>query len=194
MTRRLVVIDRLVTLVVGLALVAGGLALLDWRFELVRSWPQEIELGRYSELSGQSWWWWSVGGAGVVLGLLAVLWLLAHVPRPHRAPVRTENRTELGSVKIDVESLARTAGRRFQSLAPVIEASGASRRLRRQDVVELKARIDLRSDGPLILEAARQTRDDVEATLPGRQVACRVLLSGPRRVRRPRSGGPARVH
>lgn len=194
MTRRLVVIDRLVTLVVGLGLVAGGLALLDWKLELVRSWPSTIELGGYPELSDRSWWWWSIGGAGVVLGLVALLWLLAHVPRPHRAPVRTESRTALGAVKIDVESLARAAGRRFENLAPVIEASGSSRRLRRQDVVELKARIDLRSDGPLILDAARQCRDDVAATLPDRQVACRVLLSGPRRVRRPRSSGPARVH
>ena len=58
--------DRLLVLVTGLALVAGGVLLTDWGHDRLVSLPSSVDTSSATSLTDQSWWPWGQGGAGVV--------------------------------------------------------------------------------------------------------------------------------
>lgn len=82
MTRGLRAWNRVAALVVGLALVAvGGGAVAWWHGDLTRWWPGAPERVEVSGLTPPTdgWWGWALLGAGVVLVVLGLWWLLAHL-------------------------------------------------------------------------------------------------------------------
>ncbi|MGJ9411787.1 hypothetical protein ACHAAC_03675 [Aeromicrobium sp. CF4.19] len=194
MTRRLALLDRVVTLVVGVALAAGGLALVDWQLGAVLPWPESLDATAVSDLASAAWFAWAVAGATLLLGLLGLWWLLAHTPRPQGTQVRVESGDRTGSVRVDLSSIATAAADRFGSLAPVLETSGACRTVAGHDVVELRARVDLRADAELVHAVAARTTQEVAASLDDAEPTTRVLLDAPRRLPLTKTSGPARVH
>lgn len=194
MTRRLAFIDRLFTIVVGLALVAGGLALVDWQLGYVLDLPEELPTGAAADVAGTAWFPWALAGGAVVLGLLGLWWALAHLPRPSGTTVRTESGSTDGTVQVDISSIADAAAAAFAQRAPVLGTSGHARRVAGTDIVEIRAAIDLRADADLVHEVAARTDQEVSSSLSAVKPATRVLLDAPRRLSRLTTSGPARVH
>lgn len=194
MTPRLAFIDRLLTIVVGLAIVAGGLVLIDWQLGYVLTLSDELSTGAVADVAGTAWFPWALAGGGVVLGLLGLWWALAHLPRPSGTTVRTEASDADGALRVDVSSIADAAADAFAQRAPVLGASGHAHRIGGTDVIEVRASIDLRADAALVHEVAARTSQEVSASTSAVQPATRVLLDAPRRLSRLTTSGPARVH
>ncbi|GAA5142926.1 hypothetical protein GCM10023340_07220 [Nocardioides marinquilinus] len=186
MTRRLRVVDRLGTVVLGLVLLGAGLLALDWRYEVVLDLPRAVSTDAADDLVGTSWWPWAFAGGTVVLGLVGLWWLLAHLARPGPSSHRLRGSGGAGSLDADLRSVADGCAKRLEQLAPVVDARGRTTVVRRLPVVEVRARIDPYADPAELTAAAAAVTADVEAAFPDGDVGCRVLLDAPRPARRAR--------
>ncbi|RYJ05685.1 MAG: hypothetical protein EON52_10290 [Actinomycetales bacterium] len=195
MTRRLALLDRVAALAVGLVLLAAGLALLDWRFEKVGSWPAEADTSALSDLMDQGWWPWAFAAGSVLVGLVALVWLLSHAPRRSEGAERMSAvSSREGNVRVDLGSAARAVAADFSARTAIADVKGTARRRGATHVIELRGHLDARSAGAGIDPAAERCTRDVADAFPDGAVVCRVLLgSSRRRTRLARTSTP-RVH
>ncbi|WP_137292875.1 hypothetical protein [Nocardioides dongxiaopingii] len=190
MTRRLLLLDRLAVLVVGLALVALGLLAADWQHGWVLHLDDRLDTGRLDDVLDAAWWPWTLAAAGVVLGLAGLAWLLAHLRRSGPSVLRLRASDGSGHVEADLASAATAAAQRLGTLAPVTGVRGTSRTVRSRTVLELRGHVDAAADVATLTEAAEVCAADVAAGFPDDDVVCRVVLDAPRR---PRTGRSTRV-
>ncbi len=194
MTRRLAFLDRVATLLAAAVLVTAGLVLIDWHLVGLLPLPDSADVAPALDVVTTTWFPWAFAGGALLVGLLALWWLLAHLPKPPRTQVRLESGDRHGSVRADLSSLANAAAERFARFAPVSGTSGSVRSIGGRDVVEVRATIDLRADPGLVHEAAARTSREVAASLTTIEPSTRVLLETQRRVPLRTRSGPSRVH
>jgi hypothetical protein len=195
MSRKLVTLDRIATLLLAALLIGGGLAALDWRYRWVLSYPDRTSTRAPLQLTTAGWWPWAAGAVGVVLILLGLWWLLAHLRRGIEPTLRLPATDPTGRITADLASLADAAADDFQSRAPVDHVRGTARRIGSDHVIEIRAHVDPRADGDSITRAARSVTGDVERAFPNGSVSCRILLDSPRAHRGlRRAPATARVH
>lgn len=180
MSRKLNALDRVVTLLVALALGALAFFAFDWRYGWVFSYPEQLSTGPVTTAVEATWFPWVFAVVAVVLGLLALWWLASHARRPHESTVRLTGSDNTGRLDLDLSSLASATADRFGQLAGTDSVRGRTRSLGSQQVVEITARLDPRADGPSVAAAARTCAADVAAALPDGDATCRVLVEGPR--------------
>lgn len=190
MNRRLRVLDRVVVLVVGLALLALGLLGLDWRYGWVLDLPTALDADPTVDVVTTGWWPWAAAAGGVVLGLLGLRWLVAHLRRPGPASRRLAETDPTGLLEADLRSVAAACAERFATLAPVDGMRGSTARVGARTVVVLTGHIDPYADPTGVAEAAATCAADLDAAFPGEGLTCRVVLDAPRR---PRTGRRARA-
>jgi len=194
MTARLLRTDRVVTALLGLVLVGGGLLVLDWRYRLVfTGYSDALSTTAASDVVGRGWFTWAGAAVGLVLGLLALAWMLAHARRLGRSTLRLAASDERGRVAADLRAVAGAAASRLGALAPVTSVTGSTRVYRSRTVIELRGYVDPDADVAAITEAADRCASEILAAFPDDDVTCRVLVDGPRR-RRARRDRPVRVH
>ncbi len=192
MTRRLAALDRTVTALVGLALVAGGLALLDWRYRWVGTWDDAVSSTRLDDVESSAWWPWVFALAGVVLGLLGLVWLLSHAPRRGERTVRLAGASDRsGSVHVDMSTVAKAVAADFEGRTNVTHVKGTAHRHGRTNVIELRGQLDPHVTGGDIESAAARCTQDVSDAFPDGTTVCRVLLGHDhRRSGRTRTSAP----
>ncbi len=190
MSRRIVVLDRGVVLLVGVGLVAAGLVGLDWRYAWFLDRPDRLDTTTAADVVSSSWWPWAAAGAGVVLGLLGLWWLLAHLRRPGPASRRLADSDATGLLEADLRSVASACADRFAAQAPVVAMRGSTRSVGPRTVVLLNGQVDAYADPAAVTDAVAQCTADLAAAFPGEGLTCRVVLDAPRRSR---TGRTARV-
>ncbi|MBX7454591.1 alkaline shock response membrane anchor protein AmaP [Mycolicibacterium sp. 3033] len=170
MTRAAVAFDRVVTLLAGTALVAAGLAAVTWS-------RGDLGAGRalttpLAEWTSASWWPWALGGAGIVLILVALRWLAAH-----RRPAKASRVDVSGdaTATADASSVASAAADVLAADPAVTKASGSATRHRGRPVVTVTARVPARSGLSAAIDAADDTARTA-ATMLGGSVAIRTVL------------------
>lgn len=195
MSRKLVTLDRIATLLLAALLIGGGLAALDWRYRWVLSYPDETSTSVPQQLTTAGWWPWAAGAVGGVLILLGLWWLLAHLRRGIEPTLRLPASDPTGKITADLASLADAVADDFQSRAPVDHVRGTARRIGSDHVIEIRAHVDPRADGDSITRAARSVTGDVNRAFPNGSVSCRIILDSPRANRGlRRAPATARVH
>jgi hypothetical protein len=188
MTRTLLGLDRLLVLVVGLALVALGLLAVDWQYHLLfSSYDDTVRTGAAEDVVTTAWWPWVLAVAGVLLGLLGVWWLLAHLRREASSTTRLSASDETGRLEVDVRSVATAAAAHLGTIAPVVDPSGTVRSYGATTLVELRGRVDPAADVEALTEAVATTSQHVAAAFPDDRVECRVVLDAPQRRGRGRT-------
>lgn len=183
MTRSLLRTDRLATLVVGLVLVVLGLGAIDWQTGQVLSYRDALDTGPASTVVESAWWPWAFAGAGLLLAVVGLWWLLAHLRREGPGVLRLRSSDETGRTEADLRSVAAAAADRLATLAPVTGAKGTTKVYRSHTVVELRAHVDEAADPATLTEAVATCTADVSAAFSEDDVTCRVLLEAPRRSR-----------
>ena len=192
MTRRLAAIDRIASTVVGLGLVAAGAALLDWRYRWFGSWDDTLSTARLDDVQSSAWWPWAFAAAGILLGLLGLLWILSHAPRPGERAVRLAGASDrTGSVRVDLHDVAQAVAADFEARTSVTHVRGTARRHGRTHVIELRGQLDPDVTGGDIESVAARCAHDVSDAFPDGHTVCRVLLGHDRRRRGlPRASAP----
>lgn len=184
-TRRTRGTDRLVTVVLGAVLLAVGLLAWEWRLDLTGRLAPSLDLSGIDPVVDSAWWPWAWAVAGIALGLLGLVWLLAHRPRLTRGTTRLAESDPSGRLEVDRSSLASTLAERWGSLAPV---TGARGRVLPDapEVVELTAHVEVEAEADALVQAAAQVEREVAEAFPDHAVRVRFVLSGPARQPRTR--------
>jgi len=169
-------LDRLVALVLGLALIAGGLGAIAWQAGTV-SWTQRNRIAPGTEnAAGQGWWPWATGAGGVLLILLGLWWLFAHVPRRRLGEIRLPGSGAAGILRANTNAVAAAAADSLAAAGGVRSATGRAFTDRGRPTIALTATLDPMADLGLAREAAQQARDEIAQALDGAELATRIHL------------------
>ncbi|MCF6377112.1 hypothetical protein L2K70_05825 [Nocardioides KLBMP 9356] len=184
-TRRTRGTDRATTIVLGLVLLGLAALVWEWRLDLTGLLDADREVAGVGSVVDSTWWPWVAAAVGLVLGLLGLLWLLAHLPRPTRGSTRLSGSDATGRLEADHASLAKALADRWASLAPV---TGTHGRMTPDapDVIILTGHVELEADAADILEGTAQVEREVAEAFPDLDVRVRFLLDGPARQPRTR--------
>lgn len=176
MSRGTLAVDRLVALLLGLSLVAGGAALLLWGTEQVSMLDGAADVGPVREAADKTWWPWALGTAGAILTLLGLRWLFAHVPRRGIGPVRLKGTDRSGRLTAEAGPAASAAAEALEAEPGVRSASGAVLRDRGQVVARITATIDPAADLTSVAAAADRISAQLRDMLGRDDLRCRVQL------------------
>ncbi|RYC12912.1 hypothetical protein [Nocardioides zhouii] len=184
-TRRTRGTDRAATIILGLVLLALGAVVWEWRLDLTGLLDPDDEVAGVAAVVDSEWWPWAAAAVGLILGVLGLLWLLAHLPRPTRGSTRLSASDATGRVEADHASLARMLAERWGALAPVTGTRGRTSP-DAPDLVVLSGHVELEADVAAILDATAQVEREVVEAFPDLDVRVRFLLEGPARQPRTR--------
>lgn len=170
MSRMAVGVDRTITFLTGLSLLALGLGAVAWRNGAIGA-NRPVQT-RLTDWMSASWWPWAAGGAGVVLILLALRWLAAHrrAARAGRVSLPGDDAST-----VDATSVASAAADALRADAAVTKASGTATLLRGRPTITLTARVPARYGLPAAVGAADEAARTA-AVMLGDSVALRTVL------------------
>lgn len=184
-TRRTRGTDRAATVLLGLVLIALAALVWEWRLDLTGLLDPRAEVAGVGSVVDSTWWPWVAAAVGLVLGILGLLWLLAHLPRPTRGSTRLSGSDATGRLEADHASLAKALAERWAALAPVTGTRGRTTP-DAPDVLLLSGHVELEADTADILDAADRIEREVVEAFPDLDVRVRFLLDGPSRQPRTR--------
>jgi hypothetical protein len=161
-SRTVLLLDRLTTLVLALLAAAGGLLGLWWwsgRDVSGRMLPETSSTTAVSDALDTPAVAWGVAVVGVVLALVGLRWILAHLPRPTVSRLRLGSSGEHGRSEVLAGKALGAAADAFASTEGVRSAKGVVVR----DRGELVARIDATIEPEADLAHVAARADEVTA-------------------------------
>ena len=124
MTRTATAMDRVATCVVGMLAIALGVAAILWNRDVIKDFPARIEIPWAEDLVDHSWWPWAVGAGGVLLVLLALRWLIAHVPLRRVKEITVPGSNSHNSITADLGAVAEGASASLEDFDEVSRVRG----------------------------------------------------------------------
>ncbi len=189
MSRATLAVDRVLTALVALLLMAAGGAGIVWwsgRFLVL---PPRLDLSGLGWLPRQSWWPWALGAVGLLLLLLGLRWLVGHLPDRGVSHLNLAGSSPAGKLMVEARTVASTTAEVLQATPGVRSARGSIQRDRGQLVARLSATIERGADLELVAAAADQVSAQLRQVLQREDLHCRVQLRTARQER-----GQPRVH
>lgn len=162
MTRSAGAVDRVAALVFGLLLIVTGSGLLVWNTDWLPGIPQMVTAPGLVTASDTAWWPWALAGAGIVLVVLALRWLMMHTPKPTIKALRLPGDGN-GTVSADLSAVAGAA-------ADVLAQSGDVRKAKGRGVVDRGTRtilLDVTAHSPTVLTELSHSIDAVNRQIAG---------------------------
>lgn len=158
------VLDRLAALLLGLLLLALGAGMIIWTTHLIDGAPAYLTAPGLVTAAATAWWPWATTGAGLLLVVLGLRWLLAHRPA-RRAGNLTLADSDLsqGCLSADLGSLAAAAAGELHEHPAIRSARGKAVIDRGRPSLHL----DVTAAGTDTLAHAAQAADQVAATATG---------------------------
>lgn len=174
--------DRVLVGLAGLGLAAGGLVLVDWHPGRVLDLAPVLRTTSALDLLDRTWWPWAQAGAGVLLALLALWWLLAHLPR--RGPGRLDLPAPEGTDRVALATgpLGEVLAERVESTGALDHAHVDFRRHRGATTATVRARVQPDADLASVRAAVAEVATEVGAALPGPGLAVQFRVAAPRRA------------
>ena len=184
MRRSILAFDRVIVLLLGLVLIALGVAAVGWQAGFLGPvWsevPDEITVDSTQVTEGSSFAVLAgvVGAALVVVGLC---WLVAHLPRRSVGSLRLPSGDQPGRLVVDPGPAVATAAEVLADDPMIRSAKGAVLADRGESVVRLRATVDPDADLGEAVAACDRVLADLAHVLPADQLRSRVELSVLRR-------------
>lgn len=175
-SRTTLALDRFATLLLAVALIAGG-ALGVWWWSGDSSLPARSDTTPVQDLVAQGWWPWVSAAVGVLLILVGVRWLAAHVRRTTVRQLNLAGSGAAGRLRADGSKVAGAAADAFADTVGVRSAKGRVNRDRGQLVAELTATIEPEADLALVAEQADLVSAQLAHVLGRDDLRCSVQLS-----------------
>ncbi len=177
MSRAVIAWDRIVTVLIGLLLLAAGAGGVLWWLGTFPGWPTRLSSGPALELTRAWWWPWAVGVAGVVLILLGLRWLASHLPDRGVSHVKLAGSNSGGMLDAQVRPVAAAAAAAFGRTAGVRSARGSIQAERGQIVAKLRATIEPQADLAAVAAAADRVCADLRQVIQRDDIVAQVNLS-----------------
>lgn len=187
MRRSVLAVDRIAALLLGLVLLAAGVAAAGWyNGGLRRLWPafpKELSTAGASDVLNTGWWPWAAGGAGALAVLLGLWWLIAHLPRRGVGMLVLPGSGKSGRLLVDPAGPAGTAAEVLADTPGVRSANSKVMRDRGELVVALTGTIDPRADLTEVIAATDAVAAQLRTVLGRDDARARIQLSVARRAR-----------
>jgi len=185
MRRSILAFDRVLVLLLGLVLVAVGVAAVGWQTGFLQSvWsgtPDEIAVDS-DQVTGMTNFAVLAGAAGSALVVIGLWWLLAHLPRRSVGSLRLPSGEQPGRLAVDPGPAVATAADVLADEPEVRSARGAVLADRGELVVRLRATVDPDADLGGVVATCDRVLADLAHVLPADQLRSRVELSVLRRA------------
>ncbi|PRY14565.1 hypothetical protein [Kineococcus rhizosphaerae] len=180
MSRKVLGLDRFASFVLGLVLLVGGAAAVAWW----GGWLARLVPGTGDRLfSGAGdavragWFAPAAAAAALVLAVLAVWWLIAHLPRRDAGDLTLGGSDATGRLQLDADAPARTAADVLATHPGVRSAKGRTVTDRGETVLELRATCEPTADLHEVAAAANRISAQTRQVLGRDDVHGRVVLS-----------------
>lgn len=183
MSRLAIGVDRLVALLVGLVLIVVGVGAIVWQLGTFSQAPKTLTAPGLVTATSQSWWAWAVGIGGAVLVLLALRWLVAHVPGRKVRTAKLAGSDATGNLTVDLSALAAAAADALADGPGVRSTTGTAVTDRGRRTLELTATIESTADLAAVTAAADRVGANLDQALGEPAIACRVHLHTARSTR-----------
>jgi hypothetical protein len=181
-SRTVSAVDRVVVLLLGLVLVALGLAGAAWQRGRLPRAGDRLTLTWAADVVRQGWWPWALGATGLVLVLVALRWLVAHLPQRRLHDVDLAGSDATGRLVADLSSVAAAAAQDAETLAGVRSARGRALDERGRRTLDLVLTLDPQADLAAVSEGVDATVARIAEAI-GPQTPVRVHLHVARATR-----------
>ncbi|OKH86074.1 hypothetical protein EB75_04895 [Mycobacterium sp. ST-F2] len=172
-------LDRAATLVAGIAVTMIGAAAVLWPTHWVRAAPERISTGPVVRATTATWWAWGLAGAGTLLVLIGLVWLVSHVPTRKAPVLRMPGTTDPGFITVNLDGVASAAAAALERESDVQSAKGKAVIDRRASNVELTVTVSHPAGLPRVIPVIDSTCADIARALGDtrdRPVAVRTVV------------------
>jgi len=174
-SRKILLIDRIATLVLGLALVAGG-ALGLWWWSGDSPFVSVSDTGAVQRVVDMVWWPTASVAVGVLLILLGLRWAAAHLSRAKVDKLYLPGSGSQGKLDVDGSKVVGAAADVLADTLGVRSATGKIMRDRGQLVARIDAVIEPEADLGQIAESADLVSAQLAEVLGRDDLRCSVEL------------------
>jgi len=176
MSRGTLALDRVMTALAGLVLVALGVLGILWWAGRLGSVPDHVDLSGIRWWPRQQWWPWALGVGGVILALLGLRWLLAHLPRRGISVLSLPGSGPEGRLLVAAGPVIDAAAGALARTPGVRSARGRVDHDRGQIVAHLDATIERGADLRTVAAAADAVTGELQAALERQDLTGLVRL------------------
>jgi hypothetical protein len=178
MKRGAIVLDRILVLLIGLALVAVGVGAAAWQMDRLPFTLDSLNVSGYTDVSEQGWWPWALGAGGVVVVLLGLALLVKQFPA-RRAPAVSVALPEgkSGSLTFDVDAVGARAANEASEIEGVKSARSRTAVEKGVRMVTLLVTMNKDADVPVVFDRLSDIRSGIGTVVEGTPLAVRVLVS-----------------
>jgi hypothetical protein len=169
-------VDRTATLVAGLALTAAGAAATVWPTHLVHTVPDTVHLGPVLQVTQSTWWPWELAGSGIVLVLIAAVWLVAHLPIRRPPVLQVPGTIARGTITVDLDGIATAAATALVQNPDVSAAKGSAVTDRGTPTINLAVTVAHPAALPGVLTAIDDTCAHIAQAAGHSRVAARTMV------------------
>lgn len=176
MSRTTITLDRVVTLLVGLALVAAAVLAAGWWYDWWPWMPSAVTTADAQQLTERRWWPWALAGAAMLLFLLGLRWLVAHAPSRPVGDLRLPGSGQQGRLQVNAGSAVSAACAALENRHDVRRARGTVRKDRGQLVIDIRATLEPTVELPGVVTAVEESAGALTKSLERPDLFCRVRL------------------
>jgi hypothetical protein len=175
MSRTLAALDRLATLLLGVALLAIGAAMLIWHTGIIADMPNTISIPGLVSACDTAWWPWVTAASGVVLVLIGMGWLFSHHPAQRARQLTLSGSGQAGRLTADLGSLADAAAAELASHPALRSAKAKAIHDRGSLRIQLEATAASAESLAAAADAADQTANTIAAMIGDTVAVCTRL-------------------
>lgn len=170
-------IDRLLVLVLGVALVGAGAFALSWYFDFEWAVRRMATFDRVllTELPQRDWWQPALAGAAAVFGVVGICLLVGNLS-PRRTRTVQISRTENSAVRVDLGAAARGVAAELGRFPGVRRSRGAAIDDRGTATIAVTVDVAAGFDLAAFTARAEHTAQVVADSLDGAPVATRIQV------------------
>ncbi|MBE7701030.1 hypothetical protein H9623_12040 [Oerskovia sp. Sa1BUA8] len=180
MNRTVLRLDRALLALAGLVLLVVGVGAVLWTTgtlsQVVDGVPDALDTGGVAQATAQPWWPYATGAVAVVLAVVALWWMLAHLPARSVPEQDLPGSTRTARLRISRGAVADATAHAARQLPEVNRTSATLRDEGRELVLSLLVTVDPATDLPALAGRLDDVLADAAVVLPDGRLRSRTTL------------------